>query len=183
MPTLREVCRLVKIQADPSIHSVIDGAHNIAEIAAILHAAKAMAPVGPPLGGPTLSTIASSIDDVQVRLRDMGQLVGAMHTHIRARPDVPANTVNLSTEAAALSEAQLVMTHVGTNKIGVIKAIREVTNLGLKEAKDVADACDTRGLQVILPRAPLAKADRAAATLRAAGARVALTGPDSQKSA
>ena len=30
-------------------------------------------------------------------------------------------------------------TEAGANKIGVIKAVREVTNLGLKEAKDLVD--------------------------------------------
>ena len=31
------------------------------------------------------------------------------------------------------------LTEAGANKIGVIKAVREVTNLGLKEAKDLVD--------------------------------------------
>ena len=31
------------------------------------------------------------------------------------------------------------MTEVGSNKINVIKAVREVTSLGLKEAKDLVD--------------------------------------------
>ena len=31
------------------------------------------------------------------------------------------------------------LTDAGANKIGVIKAVREVTNLGLKEAKDLVD--------------------------------------------
>ena len=33
----------------------------------------------------------------------------------------------------------VVLTEAGANKIGVIKAVREVTNLGLKEAKDLVD--------------------------------------------
>jgi len=32
-----------------------------------------------------------------------------------------------------------VLTAVGANKINVIKAVREVTSLGLKEAKDLVD--------------------------------------------
>ncbi|MEK7116128.1 MAG: 50S ribosomal protein L7/L12 [Patescibacteria group bacterium] len=32
------------------------------------------------------------------------------------------------------------LTVTGTNKIGIIKVVREVTGLGLKEAKDIADA-------------------------------------------
>jgi large subunit ribosomal protein L7/L12 len=45
--------------------------------------------------------------------------------------------------AAAAAEEQtefsVVLTDVGANKINVIKAVREVTSLGLKEAKDLVD--------------------------------------------
>ena len=45
--------------------------------------------------------------------------------------------------AAAPAEEQteftVVLTEVGANKINVIKAVREVTSLGLKEAKDLVD--------------------------------------------
>jgi large subunit ribosomal protein L7/L12 len=46
-------------------------------------------------------------------------------------------------EAAAPAEEQtefsVILTNVGSNKINVIKAVREVTSLGLKEAKDLVD--------------------------------------------
>ena len=46
--------------------------------------------------------------------------------------------------AAAPAEAQtefsVILTAAGGNKIGVIKAVREVTSLGLKEAKDLVEA-------------------------------------------
>lgn len=38
------------------------------------------------------------------------------------------------------TEFSVVLTAVGSNKINVIKAVREVTSLGLKEAKDLVDA-------------------------------------------
>jgi large subunit ribosomal protein L7/L12 len=38
------------------------------------------------------------------------------------------------------TEFTVVLTAVGANKINVIKAVREVTSLGLKEAKDLVDA-------------------------------------------
>src|SRR5580692_12771183 len=38
------------------------------------------------------------------------------------------------------TEFSVVLTDVGPNKINVIKAVREVTSLGLKEAKDLVDA-------------------------------------------
>ena len=45
--------------------------------------------------------------------------------------------------AAAPAEEQtefsVVLTAIGANKINVIKAVREVTSLGLKEAKDLVD--------------------------------------------
>jgi large subunit ribosomal protein L7/L12 len=37
------------------------------------------------------------------------------------------------------TEFTVVLTGVGANKINVIKAVREVTSLGLKEAKDLVD--------------------------------------------
>ena len=38
------------------------------------------------------------------------------------------------------TEFNVILTSVGTNKISVIKAVREVTSLGLKEAKDLVDS-------------------------------------------
>jgi large subunit ribosomal protein L7/L12 len=38
------------------------------------------------------------------------------------------------------TEFSVVLTGVGANKINVIKAVREVTSLGLKEAKDLVDS-------------------------------------------
>jgi large subunit ribosomal protein L7/L12 len=45
---------------------------------------------------------------------------------------------------AAVAEEQteftVMLTEIGANKVGVIKAVREITGLGLKEAKDLVDA-------------------------------------------
>jgi len=41
--------------------------------------------------------------------------------------------------AAEQTEFSVILTDAGANKIGVIKAVREVTSLGLKEAKDLVD--------------------------------------------
>ena len=37
------------------------------------------------------------------------------------------------------TEFNVILTEIGANKVGVIKAVRELTGLGLKEAKDVVD--------------------------------------------
>src|SRR2546429_9315272 len=42
-------------------------------------------------------------------------------------------------QAEEKTEFTVVLTEVGANKINVIKAVREVTSLGLKEAKDLVD--------------------------------------------
>ena len=51
----------------------------------------------------------------------------------------PAAAGGASAPAAEQTEFTIVLTDAGANKIGVIKAVREVTNLGLKEAKDLVD--------------------------------------------
>ncbi len=42
--------------------------------------------------------------------------------------------------AAEQSEFNVILATVGDNKVGVIKAVRAITGLGLKEAKDLVDA-------------------------------------------
>ena len=43
-------------------------------------------------------------------------------------------------EAAAQTEFDVVLTSAGASKINVIKVVREITGLGLKEAKDLVDS-------------------------------------------
>jgi len=59
-----------------------------------------------------------------------------------AAPVVMAGGAAAAGAAAAAEEKTeftVVLTEVGANKINVIKAVREVTSLGLKEAKDLVD--------------------------------------------
>jgi large subunit ribosomal protein L7/L12 len=51
----------------------------------------------------------------------------------------PAAGGGAAAAAPEQTEFTVVLTDAGANKIGVIKAVREVTNLGLKEAKDLVD--------------------------------------------
>jgi large subunit ribosomal protein L7/L12 len=61
-----------------------------------------------------------------------------------AAPVVVAGAAGGAAPAAAPAEEKtefsVVLTAVGANKINVIKAVREVTSLGLKEAKDLVEA-------------------------------------------
>lgn len=60
-----------------------------------------------------------------------------------AAPVMVAGSPGAAAAGGAPAEEQteftVTLTGVGTNKIGVIKAVREVTSLGLKEAKDLVD--------------------------------------------
>ena len=73
-------------------------------------------------------------------------------------------------EAAAAEEEQteftVTLTAVGDSKINVIKAVRELTQLGLKEAKDLVDAAP----KPVLENVSKADAEKAVAKLKEAGA-------------
>jgi large subunit ribosomal protein L7/L12 len=61
---------------------------------------------------------------------------------VKAAPAMVAGAAAPAAEAAKAveqTEFTVMLTAAGTNKIQVIKAIREITNLGLKEAKDLVD--------------------------------------------
>lgn len=47
------------------------------------------------------------------------------------------------------TEFDVILTDIGANKIQVIKAVRELTSLGLKEAKDVVDGAPTAVKQAV----------------------------------
>src|SRR5437660_747659 len=51
----------------------------------------------------------------------------------------PAAAAGAGAAAEEKTEFTVMLTAVGDNKVNVIKAVREVTGLGLKEAKDVVD--------------------------------------------
>jgi large subunit ribosomal protein L7/L12 len=66
------------------------------------------------------------------------------------------------------TEFDVVLTDVGANKIQVIKAVRELTSLGLKEAKDVVDSAP----KAVKEGVAKDEADAAKAKLEEAGAKV-----------
>jgi large subunit ribosomal protein L7/L12 len=59
---------------------------------------------------------------------------------VAAAPAAGGDAGAAAPAAAEQSEFSAVLTEVGPNKIPVIKVVRELTGLGLKEAKDVVDA-------------------------------------------
>ena len=68
------------------------------------------------------------------------------------------------------TEFNVELTEVGPNKVKVIKVVREITGLGLKEAKDLVDGAP----KMIKENASKAEADDIKAKVEAEGAKVTL---------
>ena len=77
----------------------------------------------------------------EMTILEVKELVDAMKEEIGVDPSAVAVA---AAPAAAVAEegpskVNVVLTETGANKLAVIKIIKEVTGLGLKEAKDIAD--------------------------------------------
>ena len=86
-----------------------------------------------------------------------------------------ASVAVVASDGAASAEAEkdefdVELTEVGPNKVKVIKVVREVTGLGLKEAKDLVDGAP----KMVKEAASKADADDIKAKLEAEGAKVTL---------
>ena len=73
-------------------------------------------------------------------------------------------------EAAEQDEFDVILEEAGSGKIAVIKEVRALTNLGLKEAKDLVDGAP----KPVLEKVSKEDAEKAKAQLEAAGATVEL---------
>ena len=82
---------------------------------------------------------------VGLSLLDAAQLVKKLEERLGVSAAAAAPVMMAGGGAAAAAPAEekteftVVLTGAGANKINVIKAVREVTSLGLKEAKDLVD--------------------------------------------
>ena len=81
----------------------------------------------------------------QMSVMDLNDLVKAFEEKfgVSAAAMAVAGPAGAGGGGAAAAEEQteftVVLADVGANKVGVIKAVREITGLGLKEAKDLVD--------------------------------------------
>jgi large subunit ribosomal protein L7/L12 len=92
--------------------------------------------------------MAISKDDIlnavsEMSVMDLNELVKAFEEKFGVSAAAMAAPAAAGGGAAAAAEEQtefnVVLSEVGANKVGVIKAVREITGLGLKEAKDLVD--------------------------------------------
>ena len=123
--------------------------------------------------------MAISKDDIlnavsEMSVMDLNDLVKAFEEKFGVSAAAMAAPAAGGGAAAAAAEEQtefnVVLTEIGANKVGVIKAVREITGLGLKEAKDVVDGAP----KTVKEAMPKADAEAAKKKLEEAGAKAEL---------
>jgi large subunit ribosomal protein L7/L12 len=122
----------------------------------------------------TLDEIIAAVD--QLTVLELSQLVKAMEAHYGVSAAAPAMMMAAPGAGAAApaepveeqTEFDVILKTIGEKKINVIKVVRALTNLGLKEAKELVESAPAPVLQAV---AKDAAAD-AKAKLEAEGATV-----------
>jgi len=118
-------------------------------------------------------TTAEFIEAIkELSVLELNELVKACEEEfgVSAAAGVVVAAAGAAEEAEEKTEFDVELTEVGSEKIKVIKAVREVTGLGLKEAKEVVDNAP----KVLKEAADKATADDIKAKLEAEGAKVTL---------
>lgn len=85
--------------------------------------------------------IVATIEKMSVL--DLAELVKVLEDKFGVSAAAPVMMAGAAGGAAAAEEKSsfnVELTDAGSNKIGVIKVVKEITGLGLKEAKDIVDA-------------------------------------------
>lgn len=118
--------------------------------------------------------ITKLIEEVKsLTVLELSELVKALEEEFGVSAAAPVAAAAPAAAAAAApveekTEFTPVLAEFGANKIQVIKVVREITGLGLKEAKDLVDNCP----KPVKENIPKAEADEIAKKLEAAGAKV-----------
>ena len=105
----------------------------------------------------------------EMTLLEIKELVDAMKEEFGVDPSAVAVAAPVAGAAAdaAPSTVTVSIADAGAGKVGVIKVVKEITGLGLKEAKDIVDANG-----VVKENIPVAEAEEIKAKLEEAGATV-----------
>jgi large subunit ribosomal protein L7/L12 len=116
-----------------------------------------------------LNTIASmSVLELSELIKEMEGKFGVSAAAVAVA--APAGAAAAAAPAEAKDSFDVILTAAGDNKVAVIKAVRAVTTLGLKEAKDLVEGAP----QTVKEGVPKADAEKMKKELEAAGAKVEL---------
>ena len=124
---------------------------------------------------------AGSFDQVKEAIKSMSlmevaKLVKALEEELGVSAAAPVAVAAAGAPAAGAAAAEekteftLVLDNAGAEKVKVIKVVREVTGLGLKEAKDLVDGAP----KTVKEAMPKADAEAAKKKLEEAGAKASL---------
>ena len=118
--------------------------------------------------------ITNFIEEIKaMTVLELNELVKAIEEEFgvsAAAAVVAAPAAGAAAAAEEKTEFDAILADFGANKISVIKVVREITGLGLKEAKEKVDTAP----QTIKEAAPEAEANEIKEKLEAAGAKVEL---------
>ncbi|MFA6808006.1 MAG: 50S ribosomal protein L7/L12 [Eubacteriales bacterium] len=120
-----------------------------------------------------MSKITDIIEEVKgLTVLELSELVKAFEEEFGVSASAPAAAVGVAAPVAAVEEEQtefdVIITSAGQSKINVIKTVREITGLGLKEAKALVDGAPTPVKEKVTKE----DADSIKAKLEEAGAEV-----------
>ena len=127
--------------------------------------------------GSKMQEIVSAIETMSVlELSDLVKVLEDKFGVSAAAPMMAAGAAGAAAGGAAAAVEEktsvtIILKSAGANKIGVIKEIRTVTTLGLKEAKDLVDAAP----KPVKENVPVKEAEVIKKALEAAGATVELS--------
>ena len=107
-----------------------------------------------------------SVLDLSELIKEMEEKFGVSAAAAAVAAPAAGGAAAGGAAAEEKSEFDLHLTVIGDNKVNVIKAVREITGLGLKEAKDIVDAAP----KVVKETLDKASADEALKKLTDAGA-------------
>ena len=117
--------------------------------------------------------ITNILEEIKtLTILELADLVKAVEEEFGVSAAAPVGVVAVAGAAAPVAEEKtefdVVLTGFGDKKLNVIKAIREITGLGLKEAKDMVEGCP----KPVKEGVSKDEADKIKATLEEAGASV-----------
>ena len=93
-----------------------------------------------------MEKINNIIEEIKsLTILELSELVKAVEAEFGVSAAAPVGVVAAAGAAAPAAEEKtefdVILAGFGSNKLGVIKVVREVTGLGLKDAKDLVEGC------------------------------------------
>ena len=121
-----------------------------------------------------MANIAAIVEEIKgLTILELNELVKAVEEEFGVSAAAPVGVAVAGGAAAApaaeeKTEFDVILKSAGANKLAVIKVVREITGLGLKDAKDLVEAAP----KTIKEAVAKDEADKIAEQLKAAGAEV-----------